>query len=103
MELEGLVQNGEVVVDRPDLLPEGAKVKILVETPGARVNKAALADNMRDKGKAELAAAWAQAMEQMGVRGEPISPEGLRAMVAACGFKPENNEFSRDIVSMREE
>jgi hypothetical protein len=91
MELEGLVQNGEVVVDRPDLLPEGAKVKILVETPGA------------GQGQTELAAAWAEAMAQMGVRGAPISPEDLRAMIAACGFKPEKNEFSRDIVRMREE
>jgi len=89
MELEGIVQNGEVVVDHPDLLPEGAKVKILVE-------------HARQE-QATLAAAWAQAMAQMGVRGEPIPAESLRAMIAACGFKPENNEFSRDIVQMREE
>jgi hypothetical protein len=103
MELEGLVQNGEVVVDRPDLLPEGAKVKILVETPEAAASKAPRADRMLGQGQTELAAAWAEAMAQMGVRGAPISPESLRAMIAACGFKPESNEFSRDIVHMREE
>jgi hypothetical protein len=99
MELEGMVQNGEVVVDRPDLLPEGATVKILVETSGGRLRKPAHADSMLK----ELPAAWAEAMAQMGVSGEPIPAEGLRAMIAACGFKPENNEFSRDIVHTREE
>ena len=32
MELEGTVQNGVVVVDHPQALPEGAKVKIVMET-----------------------------------------------------------------------
>jgi hypothetical protein len=86
MELEGTVQNGEVVVDRPELLPEGARVRILVHAPATA-----------------LRAAWAEVMAQMGIRGEPIPAEDLRAMIAACGCKPENNEFSRGIVQMREE
>ena len=41
MELDGMVRNGVVVVDRPELLPEGGKVKVLVETPDAGAGGAA--------------------------------------------------------------
>jgi hypothetical protein len=34
MEFEGTVQNGVIVVDQPQVLPEGAKVKIVMETSG---------------------------------------------------------------------
>lgn len=51
----------------------------------------------------EIAAGWAKAMEQMGIRGKPIGAEKVQEMIAACGIKPEDNEFSRDIVEMREE
>jgi hypothetical protein len=33
MELEGTVQNGVIVLDRPEPLPEGTRVKIRVEEP----------------------------------------------------------------------
>jgi hypothetical protein len=41
MELHGIVQNGVIVFDNPQPLPEGAKVKVLVAepprpTPGVR-------------------------------------------------------------------
>ena len=36
MELEGTVQNGVVVVDNQAVLPEGARVKILIEAAAAR-------------------------------------------------------------------
>jgi hypothetical protein len=53
--------------------------------------------------QAEIAAGWAKAMEQMGIKGEPIGAEKVQAMIAACGIKPEDNEFSRSIIEMREE
>lgn len=53
--------------------------------------------------QAEIAAGWAKAMEQMGIRGEPIGAEKVQEIIAACGIKPEDNEFSRGIVEMREE
>ncbi len=43
MELEGMVRNGVVVVDRPELLPEGAKVKVVVDPPDAATGKPTLA------------------------------------------------------------
>ncbi len=50
-----------------------------------------------------MAAGWAKALEILGIRGEPIGAENVRRMIAACGFKPEDNEFSRGIIEMREE
>jgi hypothetical protein len=64
---------------------------------GARL----LAQARRDKPR--LQAAWAKAMEQMGIRGEPVPPEELRRMMAEDGIKPEENLFSRGIEEMRDE
>ena len=50
-----------------------------------------------------MAAAWAAALKEMGIEGEPIGAEKVQQMIAACGFKPEDNEFSRGIIEMREE
>jgi hypothetical protein len=50
-----------------------------------------------------LVAGWTKAMEQMGIQGQPIAAEKLQEMMRACGVKPENNEFSRGIIEMREE
>jgi len=33
MELDGTVQNGVIVLDHQETLPEGAKVKIVLDTP----------------------------------------------------------------------
>ena len=55
------------------------------------------------EGRAAFAAAWIKALEQMGIRGQPIGAENVQAMIAACGFKPEDNEFSRGIIAMRKE
>lgn len=56
-----------------------------------------------EAGQAEFAAGWARAMEKLGIHGEPIGAEKLQQMIAACGVKPEDNEFSRGIIEMREE
>ena len=56
-----------------------------------------------ERAQAELEAAWARAMEQMGIRGEPIGAEKLQAMMLAEGIKPEDNILSRGIIEMREE
>jgi hypothetical protein len=46
MELEGMVRNGVVVVDRPELLPEGAKVRVLVQASEALTKKPTLAGRL---------------------------------------------------------
>src|SRR5439155_6139049 len=48
----------------------------------------------------QAAAAWAAAMKQMGIQGEPISAEKLREMIVASGVNPDGNEFSRGIIEM---
>jgi hypothetical protein len=72
----------------------------LAETPaerGARlIREAALS-------QPQVAAAWAKAMEEMGISGEPVGAEKLQEMMAACGIKPEDNVLSREIIAMREE
>jgi hypothetical protein len=70
------------------------------ETPagwGARLLREARA------GQAALSAGVASAFAQMGIAGAPVGAEKVQEMIAACGIKPEDNEFSRGIIEMREE
>ena len=53
--------------------------------------------------QAEITASWAAAMKEMGISGEAIGAEELRARMIAWGINPEDNEFSRGIIEMREE
>jgi hypothetical protein len=50
-----------------------------------------------------IAAGWAAAMREMGISGEPVGAEKLREMMIAEGVDPEDNQFSRGIIEMREE
>ncbi len=51
----------------------------------------------------EISAAAKAAFAEMGISGEPISAEELQAMMLADGVNPEDNQFSRGIIEMREE
>jgi hypothetical protein len=64
---------------------------------GARL----LAEAKRDQ--RQIQDALARVFDQMGIRGAPVSPEELRAMMAADGIKAEDNLFSRGITEMRDE
>jgi hypothetical protein len=55
------------------------------------------------EGQAEFAAGWSQFMEELGVQGQPIGAKKLRAMLLQAGINPNDNEFSRGIIAMREE
>jgi len=72
----------------------------LDETPAER---AARMIRESKRSQAQLSAGWAKAMEQMGIRGEPIGAEKLQQMLLAEGIKPEDNILSRGIIEMREE
>lgn len=50
-----------------------------------------------------VSAAWARAMQQMGITCEPVGAEKLQQMMLDCGVKPEENLLSRGIIEMREE
>ena len=54
--------------------------------------------------QAAFSVAVAKAFREMGITGEPIGAEELQKMIAAEGkINPEDNEFSRGIIEMREE
>jgi hypothetical protein len=84
---------------------EMAEMRRLVRMPAAEQAETGalrlLEQARRDKPR--LQAAWAKALEQMGIAGEPVPPERLRQMMAEAGVKPEENLFSRGIEEMREE
>ena len=52
---------------------------------------------------AAVVAAWRKFMEELGIQGEPIGAKKLREMLLQQGINPEANEFSREIIAMREE
>jgi hypothetical protein len=64
---------------------------------GARLLREARAN------QAVISATVARAFAELAITGQPIGAEKVQEMVAACGFRPEDNEFSRGIVAMREE
>jgi hypothetical protein len=42
-------------------------------------------------------------LESLGIHGEPISAKALLEKLIAEGVNPDGNEFSREIIAMREE
>jgi hypothetical protein len=64
---------------------------------GARLLREARAN------QATFSAGVAKAFAEMGITGEPVGAEKLQEMMLACGINPEDNEFSREIIAMREE
>ncbi len=53
--------------------------------------------------QAVLETAWDELMAAWGVHGEPIGAKELRDRMIAEGHDPNSNEFSREIIAMREE
>lgn len=53
--------------------------------------------------QAQMAAGWARFMQMLGIQEEPIGAEKLQEMMRARGMNPDDNEFSRGIIEMREE
>src|SRR5438128_167595 len=96
-ELEKRLDQVEQEVVRLRQLVMKAPIEETLAERGARLGRDA------KERQEELAAAWAKAMEQMGIRGEPIGAEKLQEMLLASGYSLEGNEASRSIVEMREE
>ncbi|MGH7222271.1 MAG: hypothetical protein ACRELF_03515 [Gemmataceae bacterium] len=66
-------------------------------TRGARLIQEAQAQ------RAAVVAGWRKFMEEFGIQGEPIGAKKLRELLIQHGVNPEANEFSREIIAMREE
>lgn len=73
---------------------------LTVETPaqrGARLLRRAKLEQPR------MSATMAKVLADLGISGEPVGAEKLQEMMLADGVNPEENEFSRGIIEMREE
>jgi hypothetical protein len=55
------------------------------------------------EGDAEFVAGWRSFMEELNIQGQPIGARKLRALLLQQRVNPDDNEFSRGIVAMREE
>jgi hypothetical protein len=94
----------EVLEKRLAALEEEVKVLRMVVLPSVDdtlAEQGARAILMARLQHPALVAGWDRAMEQMGIKGEPIPAEQLQQMMRADGIKPEDNEVSREIIRMR--
>jgi hypothetical protein len=82
---------------QPALLSDDPMVQAELRESGARMLREA------KEQQAEFARGWDEAMAKMGISGQPIGAKALRQMMIAEGINPEDNEFSRGIIEMREE
>ena len=55
------------------------------------------------EGHVEFVAGWRHFMEELKIQGRPIGAKKLRGLLLQQGIKPDDNEFSRGIIAMREE
>ena len=53
--------------------------------------------------QADLIAGWDEFLKQLGIRCKPIGAKKLRELAIKEGLDPEDNQFSRGIIEMREE
>ncbi len=79
---------------------------LLSDDPVAQAELRASGDRLLREAEAQRAQtvrAWDEAMAAMGISGQPIGAKALRQMMIAEGINPEDSEFSRGIIEMREE
>lgn len=72
----------------------------------AAAEELALAEEILRVGRedqADFAAGFRKFMEELGIRGKPIGAKKLQERLLKKGFDPTSNEFSREIIAMREE
>jgi hypothetical protein len=53
--------------------------------------------------EADFIAGWKKFMKQLGIKGKPIGAKKLQEMALKEGLDPNDNQFSRGIIEMREE
>jgi predicted DNA-binding antitoxin AbrB/MazE fold protein len=90
----------------PVALADGTQVELTLTMPaeqpteesrGARLIREAAESHE------ELVAISKKVLENLGIHGEPIGAKALRERMIAEGVNPNDNEFSRGIIAMREE
>jgi len=53
--------------------------------------------------EADFVAGWDKFLKQLGIRGKPIGAKKLQELAIKEGLDPNDNQFSRGIIEMREE
>jgi hypothetical protein len=82
---------------QPALLSDDPAVQAELRATGDRLLREAAAQ------REQTVRAWDEAMAAMGISGQPIGAKALQELLIAEGINPEDNEFSRGIIEMREE
>jgi hypothetical protein len=77
-------------------------IKDSTESSDLERKQAALMARLR-KNKPLHRKIFASFLDDLGIQGEPVSAEELQKRIAAGGVKQEDNEFSREVIKMREE
>lgn len=86
----------------PIALAEGTQVELTLTVPPEEPRAARLIREAAES-HAAVVASWERFLESLGVHGEPIGAKELRDRMIAEGHDPNSNEFSREIIAMREE
>jgi hypothetical protein len=76
---------------------------LITRADATPAERAAQALRLARLGQEEHPKLAAKVLEEMGIQGEPIGAQRLREMMIAEGVNPEDNEFSRTLIEMREE
>jgi hypothetical protein len=74
--------------------------------PGAQatIERSRAALQRSREAQEEISRAATELLKLWGIDGlKPVGPERLREMMRECGIREEDNEFSREIIAMREE
>jgi predicted DNA-binding antitoxin AbrB/MazE fold protein len=86
----------------PIALAEGTQVELTLTMPPEGGRGARLVREAAESHAAAVASSE-RFLESLGIRGEPIAAKALRERLIAEGVHPDSNEFSREIIAMREE
>ncbi len=82
---------------------EVAQLKAAAAQPSTPESRGARMIRQAEESHAELMAASAKFLSDLGIQGQPIGAKELRERLLAAGFNPDDNSFSREIIAMRDE
>lgn len=94
--------HGVFLPQEPVALAEGAQVELTLTMPPKELRGTRLIREATES-HAAVVANSERLLESLGIRGEPIGAKALRERLIAEGVHPNSNEFSREIIAMREE
>jgi len=94
MTVEAIYEDGVIRPLRELNLKPFQRIRITIES---------VSPDLQFVDKKKLRPLMDKVFDGMRIPADPVPAEKVQALVQACGVKPETNEFSRDIIQMREE